>query len=215
MIYILGASAMAKETLNIYKQLGRFAEIGGFIEEDCKTEGSKIHGKTAMDASVIDTLPEDSIFIGAMGSPKRKRWIQEIQGKGFGFDTVIHPSVIRGDFVNIGKGCVVCPGVILTCDIKIGQHSIININSTVNHDSIIGEFVTIGPAVSVAGRVTIGNRCWIGIGVKVINRVSIGQGSFIGAGAVVTKDIPENVLAAGVPAKPIRKMTESDWKQLI
>ena len=54
-----------------------------------------------MDATIIDTLPKDTIFIGAMGSPKRKRWIEEIEGKGFGFDTAIHPSVIAGDFENI------------------------------------------------------------------------------------------------------------------
>jgi sugar O-acyltransferase (sialic acid O-acetyltransferase NeuD family) len=215
MIYILGASAMARETLNIYKELGRFKEIGGFIEENCKREGLNIHGKSVMEGSIIDTLPKDSIFIGAMGSPKRKRWIEEIERKGFNFDTVIHPSAIVGDFVNIGKGCIVCPGLILTCDIKIGRHSIINIGSTINHDCIIGDFTTIGPGVSIAGNVTIGDECWISIGVKIINEVSIGKGSFIGAGAVVTKDIPENFLAVGVPAKSIRKLTESDWERLI
>ena len=215
MIYILGASAMARETLNIYKDLGRFKEIDGFIEENCKREGFNIHGKSVMEGSIIDTLPKDSIFIGAMGSPKRKRWIEEIERKGFNFDTVIHPSAIVGDFVNIGKGCIVCPGLILTCDIKIGRHSIINIGSTINHDCIIGDFTTIGPGVSIAGNVTIGDECWISIGVKIINEVSIGKGSFIGAGAVVTKDIPENFLAVGVPAKSIRKLTESDWESLI
>jgi len=215
MIYILGAGAMARETLNIYKDLGRFKEIGGFIEENCKNEGLNIHGKSVMDGSIIDTLPKDSIFIGAMGSPKRKRWIEEIERKGFNFDTVIHPSAIVGNFVNIGKGCIVCPGLILTCDIKIGWHSIINIGSTINHDCIIGDFATIGPGVSIAGNVTIGDECWISIGVKIINRISIGKGSFIGAGAVVTEHIPENVLAVGVPAKPIRKLTESEWEELI
>lgn len=206
---------MARETLVIYKELGRFKEIGGFIEENCKRESLKIHGKSVMDASIIDTLPKDSIFIGAIGSPKRKMWIEEVEWKGFNFDTVIHPSAITGDFVNIDEGCIVCPGVILTCDIKIGRHSIINIGSTINHDCIIGDFVTISPNVNIAGNVTIGDECWIGIGAKIINKISIGKGSFIGAGAVVTGDIPDNVLAVGVPAKPIRKLTESDWRKLI
>jgi len=126
MIYILGAGSVERETLIFYKDLGRFEEIGGFIEENCKKKDLIIHGKRVMDATIIDTLPKDTIFIGAMGSPKRKRWIEEIEGKGFGIDTVIHPSVIAGDFVNICKGCIFCPGVILTCDIKIGRHSIIS-----------------------------------------------------------------------------------------
>lgn len=215
MIYILGAGAMARETLNIYKDLGRFQEIGGFIEENCKKENSKVHGKTVMDASFIDSIARDSTFVGAIGSPKRKRWIEEIEEKGFNFDTVLHPSVIAGGFLNIGKGCIVCPGIILTCDIKIGRHSIINIGSLINHDCVIGDFATIGPGVSIAGHVTISDECWISVGVTIVNGVSIGRGSYIGAGAVVTKDIPENVLAVGVPAKPIRKLTESDWKELM
>jgi len=215
MIYILGAGAMAREVLSYYNGLNKFEEIGGFIEEHCERKGLKIHGKSLMDASIIDTLPKKMIFIGAIGSPKRKRWIEEIEQKGFNFDTLIHPSSIVNDFVNIGKGCIISPGVILTCDIKIGRHSIINIGSTINHDCIIGDFVTIGPGVNIAGKVTIGNECWISIGVKIINRVSIGKSSFIGAGAVVTEDIPENVLAVGVPAKPIRKLTYFDWERLI
>ncbi len=215
MIYILGAGAMARETLNIYKDLGKFNEIGGFIEEKFQAAGSRIHGKIVMDASVIDTLPKDSLFIGAMGSPLRKRWIEKIEEKGFDFDTVIHPSVIMGEFVDIGKGSIICPGVIMTCDIKVGKHTIINISSTINHDCKIGNFVTISPGVNIAGRVTIGDQSFIGIGAKIINGVHIGKGSFIGAGAVVTKDIPDNVLAVGIPAKPIKKLTESDWRKLI
>lgn len=215
MIYILGAGAMARETLIIYKGLGRYEEIGGFIEENCNREGLKIHGKSTMDASVIDTLPENSIFIGAMGSPRKKRWIEEIESKGFSFDTLIHPSASVGDSVDIGRGCIVCSGVILTCDTEIGAHSVINIGSTVNHDCVIGDYVTIGPGVNIAGRVTIGDECWISIGVKIIDKVSIGRGSFIGAGAVITNDIPEKVLAMGVPAKPTRRLTESDWQRLI
>jgi len=215
MLYILGAGAMAREALNIYRDLGRFNEIGGFIEENCKRAGLNIRSKSVMDGSVIDTVPKNSVFIGAMGSPKRKRWIQKIEQKGLNFDIAIHPSAIVGDSLNIGKGCIICPGIVLTCDIKIGKHSIINIGSTINHDCTIGDFVTIGPGVNIAGHVIIGDECWISIGVKITNKVSIGKGSFIGAGAVVTKDIPENVLAVGVPAKPIRKLNESDWDELI
>lgn len=215
MIYILGAGSVARETLNAYKDLDRIKEIAGFIEENCKREGLEIQGKSVMDSSIIDNLPKDTLFIGAMGSPKRKKWIEEIEGKGFNFDVIIHPSTIMDDFVDIGKGCIIRPGVILACDIKVGRHSIIYPGSTIGHDCKIGNFVTIAPGVNIAGNVTIKDECWIGIGAKIIHRVSIGKGSFIGAGAAVTKDIPENVLAVGVPAKPIRQLDESDWERIV
>lgn len=214
-IYILGAGAMARETLNIYKDLGRFHEVCGFIEQNSKRAGQKIHGRIIMDASIIESLPKNSKFIGAIGSPLRKKWIEEIEEKGFDFDTAVHPSAIIGENVEIGKGCIICPGVVMTCDIKVDRHTIINIGSTINHDCEIGDFVTIGPGVNIAGRVTIEDCCFIGIGAKIINDVHIGKESFIGAGAVVSDDIPENTLAVGVPAKPVKKLNRSDWEVLI
>lgn len=58
--------------------------------------------------------------------------------------------------------------------------------------------------------VTIKDNCWIAGNVTICGGVTIGSGSVIGAGSVVTKDIPDNVFAAGVPCKVIRKITEED-----
>ncbi|TCK18185.1 acetyltransferase-like isoleucine patch superfamily enzyme [Thiogranum longum] len=54
------------------------------------------------------------------------------------------------------------------------------------------------------GPIRIGDRVWIGTGAIILDGVTIGPGAVIGAGAVVTKDIPENAIAAGVPARVIR-----------
>ena len=56
----------------------------------------------------------------------------------------------------------------------------------------------------VGGSIVVGDECWIGAGALILSGVSIGQGSVIGAGAVVTKDVPPNVIAVGVPARVIR-----------
>lgn len=58
--------------------------------------------------------------------------------------------------------------------------------------------------------VRIGNRVWIGAGVHLNPGVSIGEGSIIGSGSVVTSDIPPGVIAAGVPCKVIRAITDKD-----
>jgi len=214
-IFILGAGSMARETFYIYKDLGKDNDVKGFIVEHYNLKNKRIYGRCVYNAETIEKFKKDSVFICAIGSPRRKRWIEELEQKGVKFNSIIHPSVIFSDFVKFGTGCIVCPGVVLTQNIGIGKHSIININSNINHDCRIGKFVTIGPGVNIAGKVKIGDGSWIGIGATIIHNIKIGKGVFIGAGAVVTNDIPDNMLALGVPAKPIRKLTSSDWKKLI
>lgn len=51
---------------------------------------------------------------------------------------------------------------------------------------------------------------WFGAGVIVLGGVTIGDNAVIAAGSVVSKDIPSNVIAAGVPAKVMRKITDAD-----
>ena len=58
--------------------------------------------------------------------------------------------------------------------------------------------------------IKIGNGCWLGGGVIVLPGVTIGNGSVIGAGSVVTKDIPDNSLAAGNPCRVIREINKED-----
>lgn len=64
--------------------------------------------------------------------------------------------------------------------------------------------------VEIAKPISVGNNVWIGAGAVVLAGVSIGDNSVIGAGSVVTKDIPANVVAAGVPCKILREITDDE-----
>jgi acetyltransferase-like isoleucine patch superfamily enzyme len=58
----------------------------------------------------------------------------------------------------------------------------------------------------IGGKTRIGDRTWLGIGATLIDKVSVGTGCVVGAGAVVVSDLPDRVLAVGVPARIIRKL---------
>lgn len=116
------------------------------------------------------------------------------------------------------------------CNTYIGENFYANFNLTIVDDIevYIGNHVMMGPNVtlSVTGHpldfhyrndgtqfslpIRIGNNVWLGANVVVLPGVSIGDNSVIGAGSVVTKDIPDNVLAYGLPCKVIRKISDYD-----
>ena len=103
-------------------------------------------------------------------------------------------------FINSGCCFQDQGGIEIGDDVLIGQQVVI---ATLNH-----AFEPYKRGDMFPSRVRIGNRVWIGAHATICPGVTIGDNSVIGAGAVVTKDVPENTVAAGVPARIIRQITE-------
>ena len=61
-----------------------------------------------------------------------------------------------------------------------------------------------------AAPIVIGDNCWFGANVSVMQGVTIEAGCVIGAGSVITKDVPENSLVAGVPAKVMKSIDQNE-----
>ncbi len=96
------------------------------------------------------------------------------------------------------------PGAILGAETRVGRGAIINTASSIDHDGNIGDYVHIAPGVHLAGCVTVGEASFLGVGACVIPERSIGSGSTIGAGAVVVRDVPDNQVWVGCPARYLK-----------
>lgn len=115
-------------------------------------------------------------------------------------------NITIGDDVYINFGCI-----ILDCsEVTIGSNTLLGPNIglyAANHSTDATERINGG---CYGKPIHIGNNVWLGGDVKVLQGVTIGDNTIIGAGSIVTKDIPDNVIAVGNPCKVIRKITEED-----
>jgi sugar O-acyltransferase (sialic acid O-acetyltransferase NeuD family) len=115
--------------------------------------------------------------------------------------TLTHQSAIVSQFSEIGQGAVLGHGCVVTANAYIGAHTHLNTHASVNQGSYVGEYCTLSPGARICGDVKVGDRVSFGSNSTVINLKTIGKDSTIGAGAVVVHDIPEGVVAKGVPAR--------------
>ncbi|HJS72602.1 MAG TPA: gamma carbonic anhydrase family protein [Acidimicrobiia bacterium] len=124
---------------------------------------------------------------------------------------------IYGD-VTIGADVLVLFGAVIRAEldrIEIGSESNVQDNAVFHCDedvpTLVGARVTVGHSAVVHGA-TVGDRVLIGIGAKALNRSVIGEGAWLAAGSVLAegKSIPPWTLAMGVPAKPVRELTEGE-----
>lgn len=144
-------------------------------------------------------------------------------------------EILKEMFAEIGKDCYIEPPLHSNWGGKhchFGDCVYANFNLTLVDDThiYIGSNTMIGPNVTIAtaghpilpelreqayqfnAPVHIGKNCWLGAGVIVLPGITIGDNSVIGAGSVVTKDIPENVVAVGNPCRVLREIGEKDRK---
>lgn len=210
-IAIFGVGGFGREVLALIKNINQVKptwRIVGFFDDgydkDVWINGYPTLGKT----EDLNRWEAPLSLAISIGNPVVKRKIiEKIDNPLVDFPTLIHPSVWLGDreFIEIGKGCILCAGVMVTTNVTIKDFVIFNLQCTVGHDTIINDYAAFMPSVNISGEVIVKEGVYVGTGAKIINQLEIGEYTIVGAGAVVTKSLPAHCTAVGVPAKPLGK----------
>lgn len=213
---IVGAKGFAKEVLEVVQQLSKLNDL--VFYDDLNNEVSeKLFGqfpvlRTIEEASVYFKTIDNQFTIGIGNPLLRKQLYEKFTALGGAFTSTISPLAIIGTFdVKMGDGLNVLSGAVFSNGTMLGKGCIVYYNSIITHDCIIGDFVEISPSVTLLGRSQVGSYSQIGSNTTILPNIKIGENVIIGAGSVVTKNLPDNCVAVGIPAKIIKELSPLEF----
>ena len=202
---IIGAKGFAKEVLQILHQNGDLDQLA-FYDDITPDIGDKLLNQFTVLKS-IDQAEHffnvvDKRFTIGIGNPfLRFKMYQKFTERGGVFSSTVSKGADIGSYeVSIEPGSNILSGVKISNNTKIGIGCMIYYNSIITHEVEIGKFVEISPGATLLGRCKIGDFTHIGSGAIILPDVIVGNDVVIAAGAVVTRNIQNNVMVAGVPA---------------
>ena len=132
----------------------------------------------------------------------KKKIIESLEIYGhINFVNCIHRGLDISKTSQLGIGCLINSKVSIAAHTVIKNYVSINRHVSIGHHTIIEDYVSINPGCNIAGHCHIGEGTTIGIGAQVLDGITIGKNTIIGAGSIVTRDIPDGVIAWGSPCK--------------
>ena len=157
--------------------------------------------------SLEEFKPEDGChYVLGCVSIKKYQLVESLKNRhGIKFSQLIHPDAHIGSNVYLGEGVMISPGVIIGPNSNLGDFCSINRLASIGHDVRIGKYCKIRSCATIGGLCRIGEKTQINMSASILDKIHIGNFAVIGACAFVNKDIPDGVVAHGVPAKIIRK----------
>lgn len=183
--------------------------ILGFLDGNAARHGQQYLGLPVFGG--MDVIPElianqgVSAGIVAVGDNFiRSRLTDELRGFGLTIPQAIHPKVMIESPRHIGDGVILEQGAAVHAESEVGEGTFMGTASMAAHHCVIGRYATMSGGVSLGGGVSIGDYTLMGVGASVRPHVHIGFNVIVGVGAAITKDVPDNVVVAGVPARILR-----------
>lgn len=205
-LYIYGAGDEGKKVADLALRLGKYDRIC-FIDDN--PNGKGFLGMTVLTFDKALSITDvNSEFIVAVGEPViRKILYQKIAEKKLNIATLTYPEFFKSIGVNICRGTIVHCGALIQHEVEIGENCMINMHSTIGHNVVVGENSVVSTGTIIGGNTIIGEDTYIGSGAVIRDGINIGNHCIIGMGAVVTKNVEDNMVVVGNPAKVLRENT--------
>ena len=209
-LVIFGAGGLGREIFLLLQQLNEAQptwQVRGFYDDQAPntpTVAGLPYLGTSTDLNAVAEPLAVAVAVGSSAS--RAAVVARLTSAHLSFPPLVHPRVTLqpAQRIAVGEGCIIQQGCILTCDIALGRFVLLNLGCTVGHDASLGDFCSLMPHANVSGAAQLARGVYLGTNATVIQGVRIGEHTLVGAGAMAVRDLPANITAVGVPAKPVR-----------
>jgi len=210
----LGAGGHAKVVIEILRFSDSF-ELIGLLDPKETLWGTDVLGVPVLGGDHL--LPDvykrgvRGVFVGVGATGEvwpRRRLYRMARAQGFEPVTAIHPTAVVSTSARIGCGGTVMAGAIVNAAARLGENVIVNSGAIVEHDCVIGDHAHIAPGAMLASAVHVGEGSHVGLGAAVLQGRRIGCNVVIGAGAVVVRDVRDDVVVTGVPARVLKARSD-------
>jgi len=207
-IVIFGAGGFGREVAWIIEDINRVGkrfELLGFVDDDPQMKGRILNGYPVLGGiEYLERKRSLGIALG-LGLPvARHKVMRRLEHLDLKYPNLIHPSAYIGPGVEFGIGNIVYIGCVLAPNCKLGNFCVLELKATVGHDAVLDDFASTAVGVDFGGYSHAAYGTYFGNHATVLPSIKIGAWTVVGAGAVVNRDLPENVVAVGVPARVIK-----------
>ena len=207
-IVVVGGGGHATVVISILRKLERYRILG---YTDLKDNGSLLEAPYLGSDSELRALAAGNEKLNAvlalgqvgLGELRYKLWTR-LQSPSLSFPLIVSPDAIVNEGTSGGEGAVVMDGAVINSGASIGRGVIVNTNCTIEHDVVLADWVHVAPGATISGHVTVGFFSMIGAGATVIEGINIAAGCMVGAGATVVRDLTEQGVYVGSPARRIK-----------
>lgn len=197
-IVIFGAGDQGTIVADILQSAGN--PPVAFVDDDASRHGSEVLGVPVIGASA-SAVAHDAVIVAVGDNHVRRVVTEKLLARGERLATAIHPFASIAKSATIGEGAMISAGSLVLPRAVIGRGVLLNTKSSVDHDSIVGDFAHVSCGATVGANCRIGEETMIALGASIASDRTVGARSVIGSGAAVVRDIPDDVIAFGVPAR--------------